>query len=130
MGGDGGDGLVEVLNFDGGEGYLDDVAIRTVFGHLYPISLANHVVDRELNSRHQPQNRILEDEKQNRGQGTQAREKVQGRLVQQDRQNENQARGVDHDFERLANALKRQLARKFTVLVELETGIDYRVNDP
>jgi len=76
IGGNGGDGLVPVLNLDRRQRDVDHVAVGAVLGHLDPVANRHHVVGGDLYTRHETENRVLEDQHQNRTQCADAAEKL------------------------------------------------------
>ena len=63
--------VVEILYLHRVERHIDDDAVHTAARHHNPVAAANHVVLRQLHSRHKTQNTVFEDQHQHRGKGPQ-----------------------------------------------------------
>gem|GEM_PF-5734133 len=68
VGRDGGDGLVPVADFDGGQTDFLDVSVCFVAGHLEPVTDRKHAVGRQLDSSNKAEDDVPEDEHEDRGQ--------------------------------------------------------------
>ena len=69
---DGGDGVIEVAHFNGGQADVGHRAVGAVFRHLQPVAELEHVVGGELNTGHQAEYRVFKDQHQNGSHRTQA----------------------------------------------------------
>ncbi|MPM45762.1 hypothetical protein SDC9_92454 [bioreactor metagenome] len=58
----GGDGFIEIQDLNGRKVYFDDITVHAVLGHGYPVTDADHVVGRHLDTRHKAQNGILKNQ--------------------------------------------------------------------
>ena len=66
----GGYGLVSVLNLDCIQSYFNNITIRSIFRHLYPIANSEHVICSELNTCNKTHDGVLENKSGNRCQST------------------------------------------------------------
>ena len=127
MGGNGSDRLVPVLDLDGGEGDVDDVAIGPVTGHLYPVPFRQHPVRRELDAGDKAENGVLEDKHEHRGENTHTAEQEDRRLAEKGGQNDDDRGDVENDLGHLDEALEWYLLGDGEGAVDLEYGIEQRV---
>lgn len=118
LGGDGGDGLVEVLHLDRVQGDVDDVAVGVELGHLDPVTDADDVVAGDLHAGHQGEQGVLEDQQQHRGHGAEAGEQDQRRAVDQGGDHQDDRDGVDDDLADLDIALDRLEPRRGPARIE------------
>ena len=77
MGGNRGDRLVPVLDFHRVESDFDDVSVSTEFRHLDPVADPDHVVGGDLYAGHHRENRVLENQHEDRGHGPEAAQQHQ-----------------------------------------------------
>ena len=76
---------------------LDDISIRSEFGHLDPVAHANHVVTRDLDTRDQRQNRVAKDQEQDGGHRPYSRHEDPGRSVHQRSEDQERSEQIDED---------------------------------
>ena len=75
------DGIVPVLHLDYGERHVDDHAVGYCRRHYNPVADAQHIVARELYAGHESEYRVLENQHQSGGEGTESAKKSHRRLV-------------------------------------------------
>ena len=86
---------------------VDDVAIGLVLGHLDPVADLDHVVSGELDARDQREDRVLEDQQQDRGHRTEAAQEDQRALIEQRRDDDDDRDDSDGQLDELQIALDR-----------------------
>ena len=106
------DRLVPVLDLDGMQGHLDNVAVRTESFHLDPVPDPDHVVTGDLYTRHERKDGVAENEQQDRGYSAESGEQAPGRPVDQRRYEEDRTDHVDGDLRNLGVGLDRTTLRE------------------
>ena len=101
-------GLVPVAHGDGVQGNVHHVAVHVVRGHLHPVAHAHHVVDGNLDARHDRQQRVAEHQQQHRRQCAQAAQQEQDRDFRGIGHDHQAGNDIEHKRDRLRVSLERQ----------------------
>ncbi len=127
IGGNGGDGFVEVLHLDGGEGDIDHVAVGAEFRHFDPVAPGDHPVCGQLHARDEPEDGVLENEHHHGGQRAETAEDQHRRFSDDRGYDKDRSRHEEEDFEDLDEALDGDLARDRKAPVNAFTDVEHRV---
>ena len=123
-GGDGDDGLVEVLHLDRVQGDIHHVAIRANLRHFDPVANPQHVVAGQLHAGDERQQGVLVHQQDHRRHGTQTRQQQQRRTVDQRGHDDDRAKHVEDHFRQLHVALDRAGAGVFGACVDVQQGAE------
>ena len=134
VGGNDGDGHVEIADFDGVQADVEDVAVGVVAGDFDPVAFFNEVVGGNLHAGDDGEDGVLEDEQQDGGEGTQAGQQDDGGFAGDQRDAEDQGDGDDQDFDEVEIALDGDARIGWAGFVDgvegIQQGIDRQGGDP
>jgi hypothetical protein len=104
---DDGDRLVPVLHLHRVQRDVDDIPVGAELRHLDPVADADQIVVGELNAGHERQQRVAEDQRDDRHHRAETADEVPRRLVREPRDDEDDGDDVDHHLRHLHVALDR-----------------------
>lgn len=123
-GGDGDDGLVEVLDLDRVQGDIHHIAVGPGLGHLDPVADVEHVVAGQLHAGDERQQGVLVHQQQHRRHGTQTRQQQQRRAVDQGGDDDDGGEDPQHHLGQLHVALDRAGAGMFGAGVDVQQRVE------
>ena len=123
-GGDGDDGLVEVLHLDRVQGDVHHIAVGADLGHLDPVAHVQHVVAGELHAGDERQQCVLVHQQQYRRHGAQARQQQQRRAVDERGDDHDGGEDPQHHLGQLHVALDRAGAGMLGAGIDIQQGIE------
>ena len=126
VGGDGRDGLVPVLNLDGGQADLRDIAVRVAARYHDPVAQPHHVVGAELDARHEAEDGVLEDQHQHGGEGGQTAQQNGQPLAGDDADDDEHDGAPDHDGNYLGDDLDGLVLDAGDVFVDAVDAVHQR----
>ena len=106
------DGFVPVLHFHSGQADINHVTVGTILRHFQPIANAEHLIGRELNSSHQPEDRVFEHQHDDRGKSTDPTQQNERRFTHQNRCGQQRRNHKENDLQTLHNAAHGHVAAK------------------
>ena len=119
---DGGDGVVPILHFHGGQVDFYDIAVGGT--HHNPVAEAKHVVDGKLQATHESFDDVLENQQNDRRHGTQTEENIADFGAQNKGDDDQACQDVKHDFCDLHHAGKWLGFRHFAGVVQIFSSRD------
>ena len=124
LGREGDDRIVEVTDFHRCERHANHRTVCSRLRHGNPVAYVHHVVARQANARHEPFNRVLEDEHEHGRRGTQTRHDGQRIAADDDGDDDDDGKDVEHDAQHSAEGVEILLCRRAAVSVHLRHGSD------
>ena len=108
--------LIPIAHLHSSEVHLLHTSVHTMFRQRNPVTLAQHVVGRQLHTRHQPHNRVLEYQHQHRGSRAKPHKQVERRLSEENAEHKNHTHTHHKHLHHLVDALQRTVATIVTTL--------------
>ncbi len=122
VGRNGRDRPIEVLHLDGGQRNVNNRAVGIVFGHLNPITDAQHVIGGQLDAGDKSQDGVLKNQKNNSRHRTQSGQQKNRAFINDLSNDDDQSNDNDEDLDTLKIGLDRFFTGDLVAVVDVVNG--------